>query len=258
MSTNDTLPRRTLLRTALVASAASGLALLAGCEGSDDGLVRSDGGPADTGNGLRNDGSRGTTPAEGGGTSEAAKGDISILNGMVATEYGLVDAYAAGATILGAPAADDPLTDLAPVLLAAALTFHDHHVAHADALRTAIVALGGTPLAPSSVEFVAPTGFTATVANVLKLACNAERAAAISYVMALGHLSTATNRALVASIEGDETQHFMVHYAVLNGLVDPGPNLNALTAGQLVPTAFVAAGAGGQSLEDIPDFDVTT
>jgi hypothetical protein len=252
MTHGEDLSRRALLRTALLATAASTAAVVTGCEGNDTGLVRSV-----TGEGGAPAGDGAASKTETGVATKNAN-DVSVLNALLATEYGAIDAYAAGASILGAPSADDPLAALAPVLLAIATHFHDQHVAHAEALQGAVRALSATPLATSKVSFVAPAGFAPSVTNVLKLACNAERAAAISYVGAVGQLSSATNRFLAASIEGDETQHFMVLYAVLTGTVDPGPSLSALSANEMVPAPFVAAVGLAQSLDDIPDFDVTT
>jgi len=43
--------------------------------------------------------------------------------------------------------------------------------------------------------------------------------------------------------------------------VGPGPNLNAVTATDVVPASFVAAVTGvpsTMSLSDVPDFDLTT
>src|SRR4030095_9404306 len=79
-----------------------------------------------------------------------------------------------------------------------------------------------------------------TIGNVLKFACGAERAAAVAYNQVLAGLEDAKLRFLASSIEGDESQHFIVLAALVLGLADPGPNLSTDTAVDVVPEAFVS------------------
>ena len=80
-----------------------------------------------------------------------------------------------------------------------------------------------------------------TISNVLKFAAGAERNAAVAYNQVLAGLEDANLRFLASSIEGDESQHFIVLTALVLGLADPGPKLSTTTAAQVVPEAFVSS-----------------
>jgi hypothetical protein len=181
-----------------------------------------------------------------------------LLNGLLADEYSAIDAYAAAAPYLGNPDPADPGVSLAPVVLQLAVAFALHHQDHAGALATAIRALGVAPIGDGEVSFALPTGFTATVANIMKLAANAERNAAVLYNQTIARLSAATNRFLAAAISGDEAQHFVVLDSLILGLASPGPNLSTSTATDVVPVSFADAVGVAQSLEDVADFSVTS
>lgn len=55
----------------------------------------------------------------------------------------------------------------------------------------------------------------------MKLACNAQRAAAVAYNQVLKGMTSKTNRFIAAAIEGDETQHYVVLVALIEVLVKP-------------------------------------
>jgi hypothetical protein len=186
-----------------------------------------------------------------GGSSTA---DIAVLNALLAAEYNAIKAYDAGAGILMAPPAMDPRAGVAPLLLQVAMRFQTQHRDHAAQLVAAITAAGGTPVAEASVMFTAPTGFTPSVVNVLKLACNAEKAASIAYNGAVGGMSDAGRRFLAATIEGDETQHYIVLYMLLKQAVSAGPGLLTMLSA-VVPASFVSnVGTTPNGLETVADF----
>lgn len=190
-------------------------------------------------------------------TDSGTPGDVALLNGLLADEYAALAAYGAAAPYLGKPDKTDPLAALAPVVLQIALHFASQHQDHATVLVTAIKTFKGTPVSSSSVKFTAPSGFSLTVTNIMKLAANAERAAAIVYNQTVAKLSVQTNRYLAAAISGDEAQHFIVLDALLQGVATPGSDLSTTTAAEVVPVSFLASQGVGKSLSDIADFDVT-
>jgi hypothetical protein len=123
-------------------------------------------------------------------------------------------------------------------------------------LAAAITAIGGTPVTEASVMFTPPSTFSGTVSNVLKLACNTERAAAIAYNRAVKALTATGNRFLAGTIEGDETQHFVVLYALLTGVVSAVPTGLITNIMEVVPKAFVARvnASDMNSLQSVADF----
>jgi hypothetical protein len=137
-------------------------------------------------------------------------------------------------------------------LLQIALHWQGHHREHAAALAAEITRLGGAPVAAADVIFTAPAWFAPSVLNVLKLACNAERVAAISYNRAVGALEARGSRYVAGAIQGTESQHFTVLYAILKGTAQPGPAIAAMVD-QIVATAFVSPVGGARSLQDVPD-----
>ncbi len=178
-----------------------------------------------------------------GGTNAPAGPDPDIipLNAMLAAEYQAIAAYNAGLSILSAPPSGDPQAANALTLAAIATQWKTQHTAHAALLASTITGIGGTPVVQSTVTFTPPTGFTPSVTNVLKLAANLEKGAAIAYATAVANLSTAGNRFVAGTIEGDETQHFIVLYALLNGVVSPGVALAAMGTANVVPRTFVTS-----------------
>lgn len=185
--------------------------------------------------------------------------DIPVLNGLLSSEWLAIKAYAAGLPTLMTPATGDPLAANGPVLSVIAGNWQNQHRAHATALQAAIRAIGGTPVDEGSVTFTAPNNYTPTVHNVMVLACNAEKAAAIAYNRAVKGLSAAGNRVLASSIEGDESQHYIVLYTLLQQVVAANPTGLITGTGEVVPQPFVVNQGGMQnSLEAIADFTYTT
>ena len=91
---------------------------------------------------------------------------------------------------------------------------------------------------------------SASVLNVLKLAANAEKAASIAYNMTVQALMQPNHRVIASAIEGDETQHFMVLYAILKGVAAPGPMIGSVEL--IVPTSFVTTIDTYPGLETVP------
>ncbi len=186
-------------------------------------------------------------------TSRAAPpGDLDALNALLQAELNGIATYDAGGGVLAKIDAAAPNAAIAPTVLAVALHFQAQHKDHAKALRAMITSLGGTPLTHGEAQI--PTGFKPSVLNVVRLAANAEKAAAIAYTEALKGMTTGTAAALAASIGGVETQHFAVLHALAHGLVQ-GTMTTKDNAADLVPAAFVIAGdTGDKSLEGVAAF----
>lgn len=227
-ATQDSLNRRSLLRGVAVVGASAAVA--AACGASPTPSTNDGGTVADAG----------TNP------------DIANLNALLSAEYKAIDAYTQGAGVLKADS-----SDLGKLVLAVAVEFQSDHKAHAALLDHTISALGGTPTTAADNKFTLPTGFKASTTNVMKLACNAERAAAVAYNQVLKSLTTKNNRFIAAAIEGDETQHYVVLAALIEGLVTPTASLTATSnADKVVPQSFVSAttdlggGAGLQGESD--------
>ena len=180
--------------------------------------------------------------------------DIIPLNALRAAELNAIATYTAGVGILTSPPMGDPQAANAIVLLTIANNWKTQHTTHAAQLATAIRALGGTPVPDTSGSFTPPTGFIPSVTNVLKLACNAEKAAAIAYNATQASLTAATSRFLAATIEGDESQHFIVLYTILSGVAAPNPANIIAGIADVVPKTFVAnVGGSTDSLEALAD-----
>src|SRR6185436_7448943 len=108
----------------------------------------------------------------------------------------------------------------------------------------AITDLGGTPVTEEDAAktFTPPKELLAnpSITNVLKFATSAERAAAVGYNAVLAGFESAKLRFLAASIEGDESQHFIVLAALVLGLAAPTAALTVDRAEDVVREAFVA------------------
>lgn len=221
--------------------------------------------------GAMNTAGKGATPTagkgSGGSTSNAGEAgaggvpnmtdaDIAPLNALLTAEYSAITAYSAGAGLINMATDEDPLYALRQVIVAIAVDIQSQHKLHAEALVDAIEALGGTPVDEEEVAagFEPPAALVAnpSISNVLKFAAGAERAAAIAYNQVLAGLEDAKHRFIAASIEGDETQHFIVLTALVLGLASPGPNLSVETAGDVVPEPFVSKVGDVTGLETAP------
>lgn len=181
--------------------------------------------------------------------------DVMPLNALLSAEYEAIKAYEAGRTIVMNAPSTDPQSRFKDVLVAVIERWKAQHESHAMQLAALVTALRGTPVARPATAFAPPTGFVANITNVLILAANAERGAAVTYNTTINTLKRGDTRALAASIEGDETQHFVVLNALLNRAVEPGTAIVTGGVNDIVPQAFVLrVGAGMNSLQDVADF----
>ena len=223
----------------LAAGAAFGGLLMVACGDDDDSMPG--GQPAGTG---------------GSGGTAGADADIAPLNALLSAEYLAVAAYTAGAGLITNASVTDPLYALRQVIVDVAVSIQAQHKLHAEALVDAIRALNGTPVVESEVAmtFKAPPELVAnpSITNVLKYAAGAERGAAVAYNQVVAGLGSAQLRFLASSIEGDETQHFIVIAALVLGLAAPGPMLSSATANRVVPTAFVYTVGTDKGLNEMP------
>ncbi len=182
--------------------------------------------------------------------------DITALNALLKAEYSAITAYSAGAGLINGAPNTDPLSDLRGVIVKVAVDIQAQHKLHAAALVEAIEALDGTPVSEQDVaaDFKAPKALTdnPTISNVLKYAASAERGAAIAYNQVIAGLEDAKHRFIATSIEGDETQHFIVLAALVLGLASPGMRLSEDTAGDVIPAAFVSKIGDETGLESAP------
>lgn len=250
--------RRSLLGSAGAGGMAAMLGLLAVACGDDD-ETSSSTNPTTSSSGQ---GGAGAAGGEGGAGAQGGAGgggpdaDITPLNALLNAEYLAVTAYTAGAGLIAAAPDTDPLKALADVITAVAVDFQAQHKLHAEALAERIVDLGGTPVDEATVAatFTPPQALVdaPTITNVLKFAAGAERAAAVAYNNVIASLEAAQLRFLASSIEGDETQHFIVLAALVLGLAGPGPELDTTTAGDVVPTAFVYKVGAQPGLDTLP------
>lgn len=184
-----------------------------------------------------------------------ANPDIGPLNNLLAAEYGAIVAYNAGIPILEMPPVGDPLAANGPALSVIATAWRAQHREHAAQLVTAITAIGGTPVVESTITFTAPTGFTANVRNVMVLACNAEKAAAIAYNQSVKTMTSASSRYIAGNIEGAETQHFVILYTLLKQVVAPNATMLITMINEIAPKSFVASVGGmNNGLSSSADF----
>ncbi len=193
--------------------------------------------------------------AKAGESQAQPMGDAALLNALLAAEYGAIDAYTAGAGILMAPPMGDALASAAPTVLAVAVHFQSQHREHAAALSALVTSMGGTPIPmPTMSTFRAPTGFTPSVANVIKLAANAEKGAAIAYADTLKAVTSVMSAKLLSAIGGVETQHFIVLSLLARGVVSATAMTMAM-ATDVVPRSFVAnLGGTTTGLDTLPEF----
>lgn len=184
--------------------------------------------------------------------------DIPPLNNLLAAEYGAIAAYSAGIPILEMPPTGDPLAANGPALGVIARAWQTQHREHAAQLAATVTAIGGTPVVESSITFTAPMGFTPSVRNVMVLACNAEKAAAIAYNQAVKTMTAASSRYIAGNIEGAETQHFVILYTLLKQVVAPNPASLISMINEIAPKAFVVnVGTATNGLSSIADFTYT-
>lgn len=229
-----------------------------GAAGKGSGGSMSMAGKGSTPTAGRGSGGSNSNPGEGGtgGVPGMTDADIAPLNALLTAEYSAITAYTAGAALINMATDEDPLYTLRQVIVAVAVDIQSQHRLHAEALVDAIEALGGAPVEEADVaaDFEPPAALVAnpSISNVLKFAAGAERAAAIAYNQVIAGLEDAKHRFIAASIEGDETQHFIVLTALVLGLANPGPNLGVETAVDVVPEPFVSKVGDVTGLETAP------
>lgn len=181
--------------------------------------------------------------------AHAQSGDAAQLISLQRAEYDAIVTYSTAESALASDM--DPM---APTVRAVAAYIRSQHEAHANALGAAITGLGGMPVDRTTIFFMPPTGFRATLSNIIKLAVNKEKAAAIAYAEAVRNIGTGANAQIAAAIGGVETQHFIVLYLLAKNVVSPGPQAMTML-NQLCPQSFVASvGSGTTGLEAVADF----
>lgn len=180
--------------------------------------------------------------------------DNDVLNALLTAEYDAIATYTAGAGII----ADDAATPQATrdVVTAVAVHFQDQHKQHAAALKALIEENDGTPVEDSMMAKIPDSFDEATTTGVLKLAADKEKQAAVAYAEVMKQISTSAAAKLVASIGAVETQHFVVLYLLVEGLIAA----NAMTAASpelVVPAAFIldVGGGGTVNLESFAALD---
>jgi hypothetical protein len=197
--------------------------------------------------------SGGTMMNPDGGSDAGTNADIASVNALLAAEYKAIDAYAQGAAVLMQDS-----SALGQLVLAVAVRFQQDHKDHAALLDKTVKALGGTPVKEADHKFTLPTGFVASTTNVMKLACNEERRAAVAYNQVIKGLVNKDNRFIAAAIQGDETMHYVALAALIEGLAVPTANLTpTMNADKVVPAAFVSSTSsvgGGAGLQSDADF----
>jgi rubrerythrin len=180
--------------------------------------------------------------------------DNEVLNALLTAEYDAIATYTAGAGIIGDDAATPEATR--DVVTAVAVHFQDQHKQHAAALKALIEENDGTPVEDSMMAKIPESFDEATTSGVLKLAADKEKQAAVAYAEVMKTISTSAAAKLVASIGAVETQHFVVLYLLVEGLIAA----NAMTAASpelIVPAAFVldVGGEGTVNLESFAALD---
>jgi bacterioferritin (cytochrome b1) len=180
-------------------------------------------------------------------------GDVGVLNTLLRAEYDAIRTYEAASGSLGMPDMMDPDRALGPAAALVAGHYVAQHRDHATRLRNMIMSMQGTPVDQSTILFMPPAGFRLTVRNILRLACNKEKGAAIAYTNALKTLSSAASAELVAAIGAVETQHFIVLYLLLKGAAGPGM-MAATMISEICPRSVVAIEGETSDLSGVPDF----
>lgn len=146
------------------------------------------------------------SPSTSGGRTGDSGLDLALARTAASLEQLAMNTYAT--------AAASGLVTTAAIASAAQL-FHDHHMAHRDALNSAIDGLGGRAIttpdgANQAVDdaLVRPALAKATTeADVVALALALEGAAAQTYAFAGGALSTPALRSTIMTIGGIEARH---------------------------------------------------
>lgn len=183
--------RRTLLvRSGQAVLSASAIAILAGCE---------------------------TMAGSRQANADSTANDAEILNTALGLEYEGVAAYQVG---VESGLLSSAVRDLA-------VTFQDHHKAHADLLAATVRKLGGMPVEPKRTsEYVFPVDQLKSETDVIRFAAGLEQGATSAYLGAVPLFGDRELAKAAASILGDEA----MHWAVLRYALGEEP----------VPDAFVS------------------
>lgn len=180
--------------------------------------------------------------------------DNEVLNALLTAEYDAIATYTAGAGIIAADAATPQATR--DLVTSVAVHFRDQHEQHAAALKQLIEDNDGTAVEDAMTAKIPESFDDPTTVGVMKLAADKEKQAAVAYAEVMKTISTTAAAKLVASIGAIETQHFVVLYLLVEGLI----SANAMTAANptlIVPAAFVldVGGAGTLNLETFAALD---
>ncbi|HET9929388.1 MAG TPA: hypothetical protein VFQ35_01820, partial [Polyangiaceae bacterium] len=111
-----------------------------------------------------------------------------------------------------------------------------------------------TPEATVVASFAPPAGLIAntSITNALKFVATSERQAAVRTNQTLASIAAPELRALASSIEGMQTQHFVLLAALVTGVVAPGPTLDKTRASALFPSTLVLSHASHAGLDQAP------
>lgn len=192
--------------------------------------------------------------------------DRAVLKALIRAERNALATYVAGAGVIDGAPTTDPLYAFRGIVKAVALHFHAQHTDHEAKLVKYLTTQGGTDDVGAGMAQI-PTGFVGNIKNVIDLASNAEKAAAIAYTDVQKSLTLADNAELAAAIGSDETQHYVVLQLLARGLVVPPMSVANMDATALAATAakfaarsFTVTIDGVKGLDDsaLAYYDVTT
>ena len=253
--------RRQLLHSSTWAAAAALFGIVSACGGGGDDSNAGSGGKGNAGSGALGGGSsaKGGASNAAGDNAGGAGGAGSLnpnaehLNTLLASTYHMTTAYTAITGLISDAPATDPLITLREVLVQIVTSVQAQHRLHASRL---VEELGAEAISEASVvaQFTAPPGLIAntSISNALKFVAGAERDAAVLGNRTLSEISDPELRALASSIEGNQTQHFVLLAALVAGLVVAGPNLDKAHAATLFPAAFAGSAGKNQGLDTTP------
>jgi ferritin-like protein len=195
-----------------------------------------------------------------------ASDDLAVLKALIQAERNAIKTYEAGAGVIDAATNTDPLFGFAGIVKAIALHYRAQHVDHEAKLVKYLTNQGGSDDVGVGTAQI-PAGFVGNIKNVVDLATNAEKAAAIAYTEVQKSITNANNAELAAAIGADETQHFVVLQLVARGFVVPPSSVAGMTAASLeatakkfAPRSFAVAIDGAPGLDDsaLPYYSVNT
>ncbi|WP_338872076.1 ferritin-like domain-containing protein [Myxococcus stipitatus] len=192
--------------------------------------------------------------------------DVDALKALLIVERNAIKTYQAGIAVLAAAPSTDPLLRFRGIIQAIAQHFMAQHSDHAAKLALFITRQGGADDVGDGTAQI-PADFVPGIQNVIDLATNAEKAAAIAYTDTQKTLNATDNAELAAAIGAVESQHFVVLNLAARGFVTPAAStVNqpadalASVAARFVPTSFAITIDGSPGLDDetlLPPYDVT-